>query len=158
MAQVLSEEKDRDIINEWYRREVTMESLPAFMQELAGYGHDYGTICHAIAASAVQAARAFDRGLSGGITGFQAGCIMWEFISHWMRKENKPMRLVDYEDMLFPQMGRKFNTITSGTWEWLQKQAKQSLDEHNDAHTEVTDHWQSIVDGKIPFGYSVVED
>ena len=35
---------------------------------------DYGTVCHAIALSAVA------RTAQGGITGFQAGAVMWEFI------------------------------------------------------------------------------
>lgn len=53
------------------------------------YGHDYGTIGHAVAASAIGAATAVDHSPTGGITGFQAGAIMWEFIQHWTHEGNK---------------------------------------------------------------------
>ena len=58
---------------------------------------DYGTVCHAIALSAVATAWAANKTAQGGITGFQAGAVMWEFIKNWSYSSNKTgMRLVDY--------------------------------------------------------------
>lgn len=65
-------------------RKQTLETLPAFLQKLADYPHTYGTICRAIAAGAIGAARALDQSAHGGITGFQAGAIMWDFCAGWL--------------------------------------------------------------------------
>ena len=57
------------------------ETLPAFLKKISSdYQHDYGTICQAVAMAAIAAAWAFDRGLQGGITGFQAGAVMLSLI------------------------------------------------------------------------------
>jgi hypothetical protein len=90
----------------------------------------------------------------GGITGFQAGCIMWQFIRHWMHIEG-PVRLMQYEDMLYPQYEEKFRTIDANTWEELQKQARKKIEEHPDAHADVLAHWKKVAQGSIPFGYSI---
>lgn len=146
----------------WYKeaesKKMTMKTLPAFLKKLTEeYEHDYGTICHAVTAGALATARAIDRSPGGGITGFQAGCIMWDFIKHWMHYKN-PMRLVDYENMLYPQYETKFTCITPSTWKWLRGKAKQNLKEKQQAHPEVLKHWQEIANGVIPFGYNVTKE
>lgn len=163
--QQLDEVKDKDLINKWYEeaRDMTPEKLPEFIRKLTqDYKHDYGTICHAVTAAAIGAAWSIDHSPEGGITGFQAGCIMWEFIRKWMDKQG-PLRLVDFDDMLYPQYDHKFQkTIDSDTWEWLQEQAKVRMYDceisNSSASKSVRDHWQSIMDGKVPFGYTVKDD
>lgn len=149
--------KESGIHKVWYKeaesKKMTIETLPVFLKKLTEeYGHDYGTICHAITAGALATARAIDRSPSGGITGFQAGCIMWDFIKHWMHYEN-PMRLVDFGDMLYPQHETKFTHIKSSVWKWLQEKAKRNLKKESQACPAVLKHWQKIADGVIPFGY-----
>lgn len=64
---------------EWYEeaKKQTLNTLPAFVSNLVeNYSHDYGTICHAITAAALGAANAVEESPEGGITGFQANCIM----------------------------------------------------------------------------------
>ena len=76
MTQQITEEMG--IHKEWMKRarDMTMADLPEFLRELTeDYDHDYGTICHAIAAAAVAAAWSVERTPQGGITGFQAGAI-----------------------------------------------------------------------------------
>ena len=73
--------EDMYLQDEWYKRGKSMkpEDFPEFFRELTeDYEHDYGTVCHAMAAIGLAAMRAFDRseGARGGITGFQAGCVM----------------------------------------------------------------------------------
>ncbi len=150
-------EKD-GIHEQWYldAKEVKVETLPEFVRHLTeDYGHDYGTICHAVAAAAIAAAHAVDDSPSGGITGFQAGAIMWEFISNWMLQyKDKPLRLLNYEDMLYPQYEDKFKEISKETWEWLQKEAQKNLDSKNGAHPNVKEHWENLVKADYPpFGY-----
>ncbi len=148
-----------DLHKEWYERakKQTLETLPTFIESIINYNHDYGTICHAVTAAGIGAMYAVNKSEQGGITGFQAGCIMWEFIRVWMHME-QPLALIDYQDMLYPQYeGRFQKTITIKTWEWLQKQASEKLTDSlsSKASDKVKAHWQSIVDGVVPFGYSI---
>lgn len=141
-------------------REQTLETLPAFLAKLAAHPHDYGTICVAIGAAAIGAAWALERTPSGGITGFQASAVMWEFIGGWGSNGGKdnPQRLVDYGDLLYPQMEYKFRTISPETWEWARKRAGELLaGERTNAHQEVVAHWERIAAGQLPFGLTLAD-
>lgn len=160
--------EEEHVHDAWYEEaranDLTMETLPAFLKKLTEeYHHDYGTIVHAITAGMLATGRAIDRSPQGGITGFQAGAVMWEFIRNWIDSgEYKPRRMVDYSNMLYPQYEHAFQkTISSDTWEHLQKMAKEKLDTNNDGydmHPDVKAHMESIVAGTIPFGYTVDDD
>lgn len=152
--------EEMKVHEKWYveAREMTLDKLPEFLERLmTSYQHDYGTICHALAAGAVATAWAMNSHGGGGITGFQAGAVMWEFIRSWHNLEG-PAKLVDYRDMLYPQYSDKFQkTITKETWEWIQSQAMEKLKEDG-ACDEVAAHFRSIADGTVPFGYVVKDD
>ena len=166
---------------EWFEEasKQTFETLPEFVDRIMnGYHHDYGTVCHAISACAIAAAYAANHspGARGGITGFQSCFIMWDFVRQWSFPTNKcGMKIVNYDNMLYPQYADKFEEyqISKGVWESLQKTAKEKMDESDKAKadyeaglteydesacSEVYRHWKSIVDGKVPFGYVVKED
>ena len=107
----------------------------------------------------IATAKYIDRSDVGGITGFQASFIGWEMIKEFFHESKIGMRLVDYEDMLYPQYEEKFKKIISkDIWESLQKQAEINLKESPDAHPKVIKHWKSIVEGKVPFGYKVKDN
>ena len=111
-----------------------------------------------LAAGAVATTWALNHTDSGGISGFQAGAVMWEFMGHW-NNITFPARLVTFEDMLYPQYEDKFKkVICKETWDWLQKQAEDRLKNNLDASSKVKKHWEVIVSGKVPFGYSVGKD
>lgn len=157
--------EDMHLEKEWFEQaeKQTLETLPQFISHIMNdYIHDYGTVCHAISACAIAAAWAASNepGSCGGITGFQAGFVMWDFIKQWLKTDNKcGLRLIDYDSMLYPQYGYKFEkTITPETWERLKLQAIKNLEDIEYAHQDVIAHWQSIADGNIPFGYIVKED
>lgn len=145
----------------WYNEasEQTLETLPNFIKHLTeDYRHDYGTICKAISAAMIGTAWAINKTDQGCITGFQAGAIMWEFILHWNRSNNKcGLELVDYDKMLFPQYECQFEkTISSNTFRKLQENAIKNLKMDTKlCSEEVVEHWRSIADGKIPFGYTI---
>ena len=150
---------------EWFEqaREQKLETLPEFMNHILNdYCHSYGTICHAISACALAAAWAADSSDQGGITGFQASAIMWDFIRQWIYKSNKTsLRIIDYDDMLYPQYEYKFvnKEISPSTWETLQNEAKRLLEEgSNYAHERVIEHWENIVNGVVPFGFKIKND
>ena len=155
--------EEMHVEKEWFEqaREQTLETLPDFINHVMNdYIHDYGTVCHAISACAIAAAWAADNTENGGITGFQASFVMWNFVKQWSYSSNKcGLKIIDYDDMLHPQYEHKFTqkTISSDIWESLQERAKELLEENKNgiAHPDVREHWKSIVNGVVPFGYVV---
>lgn len=143
-------------IDEMFERARNIQSgqVDAFIAEMMSQPQDYNTVVETVAACAIAAARAADRSEYGGITGFQAGGVMWRFIQRWLSIEG-PMKLVRYEDMLFPQYENQYTSIGKDTWTWVQEQAKKKLQEHPEVHPKVLSHWKSIVAGTVPFGYKV---
>ena len=161
MTNIITEEDGTH--KEWMPRAkaMTLETLPEFLRELTeDYEHDYGTICHAIAAAAVAAAWAVEHTPQGGITGFQAGAITWEIIKGWDSSTLGKIgtRIQKMDDLLYPQMAYKFNTISQSVWESIREKAGEELEAVPEAHVNVRTHWQSIVDGVIPFGLTIAED
>lgn len=157
--------EDMHLEKEWFEQagRQTMDTLPEFMNHVMNdYCHDYGTVCHAIAACALAAACAANEmdGACGGITGFQAGFVMWDFIKQWQYPNAKTgMKIVNFDDMLYPQYDFKFQkTIGRKTWDALQREAEKNLSERGYAADAVLDHWKSIVSGKVPFGYVVKDE
>jgi hypothetical protein len=158
MPQAITEQ-NVDIIKSWFDPLPEDMTIQQFMQKLNDeYEHDYGTIIHAMTAVAYQAARAFDKMPQGGITGFQASGVMWEFIKRWMHYDGA-MRLLRFTDMLYPQNSEKFQkVIPKESFVWLQGEAREKLEEFgSNAHPDVVNHWQSIVNGEVPFGWTVGE-
>ena len=137
----------------------SFDDLVAFLQRVKdNCNTGYGTAPRAIAQAAL--ATAWFLSSDFGITGFQAGFVMWDFIRDWLYSSNEcGMKIVDYDDMLFPQYEHKYEkTIRSDVFEALQKAAKKKLEKTEYAHPAVIKHWKSIVDGNVPFGYAVRED
>ena len=146
----------------WFAEAAKMdeEGLPGFFERIVhGYNHDYGTACHAVAACALAAAYAACGDPNIGLSGYQAGFVMWDFIRQWIKSGNEcGMKLVDYDDMLYPQYAFEYDkTISQSTWDSLQKKAKENLKKNHDACDEVVRHWRKIANGKVPFGYQVVD-
>lgn len=136
----------------------TKDDLDAVLTEIRTHAHDYSTIVYGCAAAMKAAFNYINRSDAGGITGFQAGCLGWEIIKEFMFIKG-PARLVDYENMLYPQYQRKFSkTITPDTWEHLQKKAKELIGEERNVHPDVLAHWKSIAAGDIPFGYALGQE
>lgn len=137
----------------------SIEELAAYLKDIEdNYNCGYGVAPRAIA----QGALAVAWYLAGkmGITGFQAGFVMWDFVRDWAYRYNDcGLKLVDYDEMLYPQYDHKFEkTIRPHVWEALKKKAKQNLEGAPGAHPNVIAHWESIVRGEVPFGYSVTND
>ena len=134
MKQQITEEMK--IQNEWYKeaKKQTVETLPEFVRHLTeDYSHDYGTICHAVAAAGIAAMYAVDNSPTGGITGFQAGCIMWKVIREWNFQNNKTgLKILDYDNLLYPQYKASFISISSEIWESVKKEAQNKINQNND--------------------------
>ena len=152
--------EEMGVHKDWYKqaKEMRLECLPNFINRLLDdYEHDYGTICHALTAGAVATLYAMNNHEQGGITGFQAGCIMWGLIRNWTYTDNKTsLRITDFDKMLYPQYDDYFEkTLPAITWEALRKEAEVLLENHKNAAPIVIQHWKSIIDGNIPFGYKL---
>lgn len=130
----------------------TLETLPAFIKKLHEYPHDYGTICHAIAAGAIGAAWAVERGPHGGITGFQAGCVMWCMIVGWGTVSESDMpQLRKLTDLLYPQYDQNWHELSKDTAAKLRDMARKNLESSPTAHPAVIARWQELADEKRPF-------
>lgn len=125
MKQVITEEMK--IQDEWYKQadKMTMDKLPEFLKHLTeDYQHDYGTICHAISAGALATVHAMNNLPCGGITGFQAGFVMWGIIREMNYRNNKcGLRIQDMDKLLYPQYEEQFHCISNETWQSVRKEA-----------------------------------
>jgi hypothetical protein len=152
---------------EWYKEAKavkTKEDFIVFFDKLdLKYMHDYGTICHAVAATALAGAYLMEHSDQGGITGFQAGAINWEFISHWMHIDG-PARFLDYSNMLYPQYQEKFEKVISQEIvDWLKVEAMKLLAEaaketSPEISGELRKHWEMLAAGNLPWGFVIKEE
>ena len=160
MKQPIMEEMNLE--KEWFKeagKVKTSDELKAFADHILNdYEHDYGTACHAVAACAL--AGSWLGCEKEGLSGFQAGFVMWDFVRNWTYTANKcGLKIVDYDDMLYPQYEERFDkTIRKDHWEEIQQEVRRKLKEEHGAHPAVIAHWQSIAEGVVPFGYRIVED
>jgi len=136
----------------------SMDELVKFINKMADDGEDtYVGAIYAANAAALATLWFINRRLH--LTGFQADCVMWEFLYSWEYISNKcGLRIIDYDKMLHPENGYLFNkTIPQDIFTSLQQEAKQRLKDAelygNGLSNDVRKHLQSIVDGEYPFGY-----
>ena len=158
----MTEKEYKDYIYKKADEVKTKEDLDALLKEVVNDKElDYGKIVYAICGAMIGTCNYIDRSPVGGITGFQAGFIGWEMIKEFTITSNNQfgMKILNYGDLLYPQYADRFEkTIDKDTWESLQKQAKIELEEVPDAHPVVIKHWESIVKGKVPFGFTVKDE
>ncbi len=132
------------------------ESLIEFLKDVKeNYNTGYGEAPRAMAQACLAVGDFLARDF--GITGFQASFVMWDFILDWQYSNNKcGLRMVNFDDMLYPQYDHKFaKTISVEQFEKIKEQAKENLEKNEYAHPDVIKHWQSIVNGKVPFGFTI---
>ena len=135
----------------------TPETIGKFINDVMSMDDiDYGTVVDCIAACAIAGAAAGDNHKNGGITGFQAGYVMWQFIRNYIYEYNKcGLRMIDWDKMLYHQDESLFDkVIPQNVFERLQKQAKEEI-QIEWLSEEQKQHLQSIIDGIPPFGYTL---
>lgn len=139
-------------------KSMTIDTLPSFLKEMAEqHPHDYGSICLAIAAAALAAATAMDRSAQGGITGFQAGVVMWEFMAGWQQWPENGVghRLQNLDNLLYPQYDYQSLTISPESAKRLRERARETLAEEGPMDSRVRAHMKKVAEGWIPFGLKV---
>lgn len=149
----MTEQEYKEMIYKKAEAVKTETDLSALLKEITEYKHDYGTIVYGVMAAMTGAFKVVNDSPNGGITGFQASCLGWECIRKFMMVEG-PLRIMDFNNMLYPQYQDSFEKVMPiDTWEKLKEKAQERLKEEIHANTKVKAHWQSIADGKIPFGW-----
>lgn len=126
---------------QWYEdaKKQTPETIASFVKGLMeDYQHDYGTICHAISAGAIGQAWAMNSHENGGITGFQAGAVMWGFVREWNYSSNKTgLKIIDFDNFLYPQYEDNFQkTIDEDVWKSLQKESVDKIAKAREEYQE----------------------
>lgn len=135
---------------------VTMSTLNDFLAELAATPTTHETEPNIVAAAGIAAAWAMNDSI-GSLCNMGASYVMWEFIKHWMGKSG-PMRLLCFEDMLYPQYEYRFEkTLDFETAEWLRISAHNKMQEWFKGTYAVDPgvfwHWHRLDSGELPFGY-----
>lgn len=137
----------------------SFDDLVSFLKDVKEhYNCGYGETPRAIAQAALATAWYFASDF--GITGFQAGFVMWDFIWDWSFSRNEcGLKIVNYDEMLYPQYDYKFDKyISKDTFRLMQKQANKLLNDRKYAHPAVVKHWEAIANGEVPFGYTIKDD
>lgn len=142
-------------------KSVTLDELPSFITELMDRDHDYGTICVALGVAAAATAWACNKHKNGGVTGFQAGAVFWEFTRAWGAPEigATGAGFVNYDNLLYPQYESYFGTISSDILNQVRAEAVKRLAEIEDGDLlsgKVIEHWRFLANGGVPFGLRVV--
>lgn len=149
-----------DIKAEWLRRAKacnTPDDLKVFLEELLANEYDYGGIVHACFYAALAGYYVIEHSPQGGITWFQAGCLMWLFVRQFGSFPDGPLQVRDWTKLLYPQYDDMFDrTVPKDVWERLQTLAREKLSEGAEeripACDDVVNRWRSVAAGVIPAG------
>lgn len=158
MSMKKATEDDKELMQAWKEKAEkvqTKEEMITFIDDMASYEHDYGSIVHACF-NAMQAAFNYvNRSPAGGITGFQAGCLGHMLIQEYFMMK-PPYRLLDYNNLLYPQYAYEFEKIIQqDVWDVLQQKAKEEYEKFSGGSERVKAHLKSVADGHLPFGFQL---
>lgn len=167
--EIPNEFKVRDELREMRSKIKTFDELVAFLSKVKNeYNYGYGEAPRAIAQAAL--ATAWYLSSEFGITGFQAGAIMWDFIVDWRFTSNKcGLRIVDFDELLYPQYRYKFEhtNIPVDVWNKVQEEAKRlvadvDMNSNNEHYVmpceSVYKYWKQLAAGKIPHNCKISDD
>lgn len=123
---------EKDFRTKYYDRAKKLKprELAGFIDEMMKESLDYGSICCCVAAAALGAANSVNHHEKGGITGFQAGAVMWEFVRQWNYSSNElGLAIIDYDNLFYSQYADKFGKrpISQEQFDKLQAKAKKAL-------------------------------
>lgn len=123
----------------------TMEELETYIEGLCDQTHDYGTCCYAVSMAAVATFQYMAQYF--GITGFQAGYADMDILRRTRNMKNG-FRILDYDNLLYPQYKDRFPTwdsLIDEHIEHLAKAAQEKLDKFEHAHPDVKAYWKKLI-------------
>lgn len=138
-------------------KQQTLNTLSQFLAGLFDVHHDNNTITNVYTAAIIAAFAAMDSHPQGNINKFQLEWVMRDVLQHVFEK-TPPFRVIEYTQLLEPQMGHLFRILPEPIWKWTQEEAQRRVnDPEADPYSVEYQHWQQILDGDVPFGLAVVE-
>lgn len=155
---IAEKDKIKQTIDAWYTKAENVsniEELTDFVKWIFSQEADYELAVHAVSAIAIAATWCGEN--KYGLTGFQGSFVGLQYLLHWTYRYEDciGIKVTDYTEMLYPQNRRHFEkTISSNMFSDLQKKAAKLLQKDGGAQT-VREHWRSIVNGEVPFGYKI---
>jgi len=82
--------------------------------------------------------------------------VVGRYIFNYKCNLYREYKIICKEDMLYPQYSREFTTIDEDEFKLLQKKAAELLaGSREKASPHVVKHWISIINGVVPFGYTL---
>jgi hypothetical protein len=151
----MTEQEYRDEVYTEAKDIKTIDSLSAFIKKLGNHKHDYGTIVYACSAAMKAAFHTFNACPQGGITGFQAGCLMWEMVKEFGSFSEGPLRIQDFDNLRFPQYDERWTvTISPESAKVLRERAAKV----SGAHPNVQQRNDEIAAGRFPSFVTVKEE
>ena len=143
-------------------------NLSNFLKALQESPHTYGTIVDAVVEGMLATFRMLDQSKSGGITGFQASCILSSFINKFYT-HGKPFVLVDLSSLVFSKKSLTDildNELTLESRNWFKKEAQRLLDSQNDhlakypmnaddktPYRKRKEYWEKLIKTGLPPGF-----
>jgi hypothetical protein len=122
------------------------EDLIKYITELEEQEHDYGTCVYAMSMAAMATFNYMADKL--GCTGFQASCADMDILRR-SRRMKHGFRILDYDDLLYPQYKKDFpitwDDLIEENLEHLAKVAQEKLDAGGACY-EVRKHWIKLVE------------
>lgn len=119
-----------------------LNDLSAFIEEVVGQDHEYGTCVYAMSLAAVAAYNYVASRL--GVTGFQASCADLDILRRTRNIEG-PFMLLDLNDCLYPNRdyAARLDEFIGKNELWLRLQARKKLAESrgNKVNPQVMAHW-----------------
>ena len=143
-------------------------NLSNFLKALQESPHTYGTIVDAVVEGMLATFRMLDQSRGGGITGFQASCVLSSFIDKFYM-HGKPFVLVDLSKLVFPEKSLDDildNQLTLESRNWFYKEAQRLLDAQNDhlskhptgaddktPYRKRQEYWEKLIKTGLPPGF-----
>ena len=161
MNEPMDEKEYRDARYAEAKNVKTPAELAAFVEKVSNEPHDYGTIIYACCAAMHAAFHTVNASPNGGITGFQAGCLMWEMVRQYgMFGKEGLLRIQDFSNLMYPQYDEKFGARISREWaDKLKETAAAKLRElPSSGSSKVRQRMQEIADGRLPEFVSVSDE
>jgi len=125
----MTEQEYREAVYAEAKEVKTPEALAEFIAKRYAETLDYGTIVYACSATMQAAFNVMNAHPQfGGITGFQASCLMWEMVKKFGMFSEGPLRIQDFDNLRFPQYDDRFRvTLSPESAAELQERAKKAI-------------------------------
>lgn len=156
----MTEKEYRDAVYAKAEKVKTAEDFAVLIAEMEQDEFDYGRIVYACAAAAIAGFNVMNRTKNGGITGFQAGCLMWEMVRKFGMFSEGPLRIQDFDHLRYPQYDDQWAvTISPESAGELQKRAAEVAGKNPEfVSPNVMRRNQDIAAGRFPSFVTVKED